>query len=382
MVYYGPGLGGKTTSLQFIHQNAPPESRGELVSLATPVDRTLYFDFLPLRGARVRDHHLRLQLFTVPGQVYFNATRKLVLTGADGLVFVADSQRERHDANLESYENLEQNLHDQGRELSTLPHVLQLNKRDLPNILPPDEMERTLNLYGAPAFPTCATRGEGVFDSLDAVVSAVIADLERRRVFGEPSVPPPRVSFGRAEEAFEEQIGRASEQIWRDTVERALATRMGASSVPAAAPVGAATLPGATGGPAPLEDVRMRPSSAPPPAAAPVVSDASGGASVAGMFGDDAAVARAVEADLGAGRFPQAIARIDGLVVRRLEAIAREADMDDADLAVLALAAGIEAPRWLALRRLVRRARAGDLIEAREAVWAWALALELCTRAE
>ena len=129
LVYYGPGLCGKTTSLQKIHAFSPPETRGQIVSLATPVDRTLYFDFLPLRAQSVRGHHLRLQLFTVPGQVYFNATRKLVLTGADGIIFVADSQRDRMDANLESLENLATNLDEHHRSLANVPLVLQYNKR-------------------------------------------------------------------------------------------------------------------------------------------------------------------------------------------------------------------------------------------------------------
>ena len=165
LVYYGPGLGGKTTSLQRIHQASPAETRGQIVSLATPVDRTLYFDFLPLRAASVRGHHVRLQLFTVPGQVYFNATRKLVLTGADGVVFVADSQRERHDANLESLENLMANLETRGRGLGEIPLVLQYNKRDLPHVMDIEELDESLNPHGAPAFPTCAADGEGVLQA-------------------------------------------------------------------------------------------------------------------------------------------------------------------------------------------------------------------------
>src|SRR3954470_1211730 len=132
VVYYGPGLGGKTTSLQHIHATTRAEHRGKMVSLATPVDRTLYFDFLPVRLPSVRGMNVRLQLFTVPGQVYFNATRKLVLTGADGVVFVSDSQSDRADANLESLENLRENLTEQGRDIPRLPIVFQHNKLDLP----------------------------------------------------------------------------------------------------------------------------------------------------------------------------------------------------------------------------------------------------------
>ncbi len=160
IVYYGPGLGGKTTTLEHIHGSAKPEHRGKLVSLATPVDRTLYFDFLPVRLPSVRGMNIRLQLFTVPGQVYFNATRKLVLTGADGLVFVSDSQIVRADANLESLENLRENLGDQGRDFARMPLVFQHNKRDLPDLLPIEELDSMLNPFGAPSFATCAKSGQ------------------------------------------------------------------------------------------------------------------------------------------------------------------------------------------------------------------------------
>ena len=148
IVYYGPGLGGKTTTLQHIHATTKPEHRGKIVSLATPVDRTLYFDFLPIRVPNVRGLGVRLQLFTVPGQVYYNATRKLVLTGADGVVMVFDSQRVRADANLESLDNLRENLREHGRELSDVPHVYQYNKRDLGEIIPIDELEARLTPPG------------------------------------------------------------------------------------------------------------------------------------------------------------------------------------------------------------------------------------------
>ena len=172
VVYYGPGLGGKTTSLQYVHATARPEHRGKMVSLATPVDRTLYFDFLPVRVPGVRGSSVRLQLFTVPGQVYYNATRKLVLTGADGLVLVFDSQRARSDANLESLENLRENLAAHGRDLSTIPHIIQFNKRDLYDTAPIEELERQLNREGAPSFGTVAMTGEGIFESLEAITRA------------------------------------------------------------------------------------------------------------------------------------------------------------------------------------------------------------------
>lgn len=181
IVYYGPGLGGKTTTLQYIHSATRPEHRGKMVSLATPVDRTLYFDFLPLRVPNLRGLGVRLQLFTVPGQVYYNATRKLVLTGADAVVFVADSQRARLDANLESLENLRDNLQEHGRSLEELPFALAYNKRDLDELVPVEDLEQRMNGgLRAPSFSTCATRGEGVFETLDALARMVLDDFEQR----------------------------------------------------------------------------------------------------------------------------------------------------------------------------------------------------------
>jgi signal recognition particle receptor subunit beta len=180
IVYYGPGLGGKTTTLQHIHATTRAEHRGKMVSLATPVDRTLYFDFLPIRIPTVRGMGVRLQLFTVPGQVYYNATRKLVLTGADGVVLVVDSQRLRADASLESLENLRDNLREHGRSLSEVPHVIQYNKRDLSDVLPIEDLERRLNREGAPSFATIATQGDGVYESLEAIARAVLDDFEKR----------------------------------------------------------------------------------------------------------------------------------------------------------------------------------------------------------
>ncbi len=180
VVYYGPGLGGKTTTLQYIHGATRAEHRGKMVSLATPVDRTLYFDFLPIRVPNVRGMGVRLQLFTVPGQVYYNATRKLVLTGADAVVFVADSQRARLDADLESMENLRDNLREHGRSLDELPFALAYNKRDLDDVVSIDDLEQRLNPERAPSFATCAMRGDGVFETLDRVARMVLDDFEQR----------------------------------------------------------------------------------------------------------------------------------------------------------------------------------------------------------
>src|SRR2546430_11878244 len=145
IVYYGPGLGGKTSSLQYIHRAIKPDARGQLVSLSTGVDRTLYFDFLPVKLPKLRGYTVRVQLYTVPGQVHYNSTRKLVLTGADGIVFVADSQRERREANIESLGNLVDNLREQGLALDKIPHEFQYNKRDVREPMPIGEMDAALN---------------------------------------------------------------------------------------------------------------------------------------------------------------------------------------------------------------------------------------------
>jgi mutual gliding-motility protein MglA len=190
VVYYGPGLGGKTSSLQFIHRALKPDSRGQLVSLATGVDRTLYFDFLPVRLPRLRGFAVRVQLYTVPGQVHYNSTRKLVLTGADGVVFVADSQRSRLSANVESLENLVENLREQGLALKSLPWVLQYNKRDAPDKVTVAELDAKLNMHKVQAFESVATNGTGVFDALKAVTTLVIGELRKRGSLGQPPPSP------------------------------------------------------------------------------------------------------------------------------------------------------------------------------------------------
>ena len=198
IVYYGPGLGGKTSSLQFIHRALKPDSRGQLVSLATGVDRTLYFDFLPVKLPKLRGYSIRVQLYTVPGQVHYNSTRKLVLAGCDGVVFVADSQRERETANVESFENLRENLVEQGLRLEQLPHLFEYNKRDVPRPLTVDELNLKLNPFGAPTFETVATSGTGVFDALKSITALVLNDLRRRGVWdGGVSEPKPATEFDR-----------------------------------------------------------------------------------------------------------------------------------------------------------------------------------------
>ncbi len=180
IVYYGPGLGGKTTNLQFIYEKTNPSNKGQLISLATETDRTLFFDFLPLDLGTVRGFRTRFHLYTVPGQVFYDASRKLILKGVDGVVFVADSQEARMDANVESLENLKINLRENGFELSSVPYVLQFNKRDLPNIVSYEDMKSQLNFKGEQTFEAVATIGTGVFETLKAVAKQVLLELSKK----------------------------------------------------------------------------------------------------------------------------------------------------------------------------------------------------------
>ena len=179
IVYYGPGLCGKTTNLQWIYQRTAPEAKGKMISLATEQDRTLFFDFLPLSLGEIRGFKTRFHLYTVPGQVFYDASRKLILKGVDGVVFVADSQIERMEANLESLENLQLNLSEQGYQLEKIPYVIQYNKRDLPNIAPIGELRELLNPMNVPDYEAVASRGNGVFDTLKSVAKLVLTELKK-----------------------------------------------------------------------------------------------------------------------------------------------------------------------------------------------------------
>jgi signal recognition particle receptor subunit beta len=181
IVYYGPGRSGKTTNLQYIYGRVPPDRRGNMVSLATQTDRTLFFDFLPLELGTISGFATRFQLYTVPGQVYYNATRKLVLQGADGVVFVADSQARQLDENIESLQNLQANLLEQGIDARTVPQVLQYNKQDLPSelILQQSELDDALNFRGLPSVAADALSGRGVFETLKAISSLVLRRLSQ-----------------------------------------------------------------------------------------------------------------------------------------------------------------------------------------------------------
>jgi signal recognition particle receptor subunit beta len=177
IVYYGPGLCGKTTNIKYVFSKVAPESRGKLISLATELDRTLFFDFLPLNLGTIKGFKVRFHLYTVPGQVYYNASRRLILKGMDGLVFVADSQADRLEDNIDSLRNLHQNLESHNMQLNGLPFVLQYNKRDLPEISPVDELDRILNNKGVPSYEAVASQGIGVFDTLKEVSKLVLRVL-------------------------------------------------------------------------------------------------------------------------------------------------------------------------------------------------------------
>lgn len=183
IVYYGPGRSGKTTNLQYVYDQVPGNRRGRMVSLATATDRTLFFDFLPLELGTISGFTTRFQLYTVPGQVYYDATRKLVLHGADGVVFVADSQARQLDENIESLQNLQMNLLEQGVDIRTLPLVIQYNKQGLPPelVLPVDELDDVLNFRSVPSFPADALNGKGVFETLRAVSELVLRKLSEDR---------------------------------------------------------------------------------------------------------------------------------------------------------------------------------------------------------
>ncbi|MFB3815935.1 MAG: ATP/GTP-binding protein [Terriglobales bacterium] len=179
IVYYGPGLGGKTTNLQYIYEKTADKQKGKMISLATETDRTLFFDFLPLDLGTVRGFRTRFHLYTVPGQVFYDASRKLILRGVDGVVFVADSQEARMDANYEALDNLQQNLKEHGYDFLKIPYVLQLNKRDLPGILSAEMLRNELVRKGEPVFEAVASQGCGVFETLKECARQVFTELKR-----------------------------------------------------------------------------------------------------------------------------------------------------------------------------------------------------------
>lgn len=389
IVYYGPGLGGKTTTLEYLHASTKPEHRGKLVSLATPVDRTLYFDFLPVRLPPMRGMSIRLQLFTVPGQVYFNATRKLVLTGADGIVFVADSQLLRADANLESLENLRENLREQGRDLAQVPIVFQYNKRDLPDLLPVAEMDQMLNPMGAPSVPTSARTGEGVYEALSKIAEAVLRAFEAK-------MPARLDEQSAAEEIAEEGLASAlrgaSARADDVVVARVPTHRSDWPSIPPDAEIGEANEADVEG---PIEDsTEMRleehapgrppPNEAtlrvePPGRAASDAPRGGGGVSFAELWSEaDQATVRELESALANGRYTIALELCETLLSRVLASAASLFGTTDAprDAAVVPVLLGLDGRRYLSFRSLVRSARSGTIVTARDVLGAYALLID------
>jgi signal recognition particle receptor subunit beta len=396
LVYYGPGLGGKTTTLQKVHAASPAETRGKIVSLATPVDRTLYFDFMPLRVEPVHGYPVRLQLFTVPGQVYFNATRKLVLTGADGVVFVADSRRERQDANIESLQNLEANLQEQSRGLLHVPHVMQYNKRDLEDVCSVEELNATLNAHDAPAFTSAASLGDGVIEPLDDLVRLVLADLEKRAVFGAaPNLAAGSggTRFGAHQEGLRASLARASEQWDADVrgseslaapaARREPATVRLRSSFPPprrSTPVRGMALSSLPSG---GRTQSSEPPRMPPFEAAglgPELAPGAAGPSWSAVFPDEQIKEIVqLEQDIVRGDFRAAALRCDALFSEQLADAADELGLgaDERQPAIVALCLGMNAERLRRLRRVVSSARSGAEISELEALDTYAVLIEL-----
>src|SRR5690606_5241886 len=211
VVFYGPGMSGKTTNLEIVHQKAPEENKGELTSISTDGDRTLFFDFMPLDLGNVAGMRTKFQLYTVPGQCYYNSTRKLVLQGVDGVIFVADSDADKMQENIESYENLVENLAEYGKDIRELPHVIQYNKRDHPNALSVEDMDRQLNRFGVPTFEAVAVTGEGVFPTLKVLAGMVLESIDRMDNRRPAARPTARAAGAPAEEPPAEPRRRPAE---------------------------------------------------------------------------------------------------------------------------------------------------------------------------
>ena len=364
IVFYGPGLGGKTTTLQHVHKTAKPENRGNMVSLATDTDRTLYFDYLPLKILQLGDLNVRLQLYTVPGQVYYAATRKLVLNGADGLVFVADTQTARLDANLESLDDLNANLAEQGKKLSSFPHVFQWNKRDLSEVVPLDELDRRINLFGAPSIPSVATRGEGVFDVLERITRQV---LDAYRAEPAPTGSKPEVP------------------MFLDADEVGLADAIKGLSVQGAAQPATSPRRAPTPTSSQVEGGLPAPSPSSSSSHGAQATPAAPAASGAGSFtfaelwptADRPAVRRA-ELCLGARDPTGAVGACEDLVSRVLAAgsILLGGQPGPRDPAIVVSLLGIEGSRYLAFRAVTRGVRAKREPSLREALECFVFAVE------
>lgn len=267
IVYYGPALSGKTTNLEQIYDRMPSNSKGKMVSMKTRTDRTLFFDFLPIELGDINGYRTRMLLYTVPGQVYYNATRKLVLKGADAVVFVADSSPSKLAENIESLRNLEENLNELGLTLDTIPWVIQFNKRDLPDAAPVRTLENELNLLGVPSFEAVATQGLGVYETFQGIAGVLFAQLSSRLAAADPKAAhkgaaAPTESALAAKRSFEREADATVTRVIEDGLRE-----MASASPEAPAPAGrAAAAPGeaprATGGRVP-SDARQTPPQSP-----------------------------------------------------------------------------------------------------------------------
>jgi signal recognition particle receptor subunit beta len=427
LVFYGPGLGGKTTTLQYIHAATKAEHRGKMVSLATPTDRTLYFDFLPIRVPRVRGMAVRLQLFTVPGQVYYAATRKLVLSGADGIVFVADSQNGRTDTNREALDDLHANLAEHNRTLEEVPHTFHWNKRDLADLVPIEELERRFNKLGASSLGTVATKGEGVFEGLERITRLVLKSYENDpKVRIEASADPtrsmtslPEDGIAQALRGMEGHVGAVEAPTKISAVVPESGSDLAAAAAAAASagaadpddsgeaepkpdPKGSAAWtrfaspePGAPGSPAPSPpapavaastSTSSRPASEPSggaprasgvPKSEPGITAAT--FSLAELWPENERESvRQAEAMMAARDAVNAILACDVLVTRVLASAAGLVGTLDAprDPAVVALLLGLDGTRYLHFRTSVRAARHREPVTMRDAFDGLTFALE------
>jgi signal recognition particle receptor subunit beta len=369
LVFYGPGLGGKTTTLQHVHSATKPESRGTMVSLATDTDRTLYFDFLPVKLMKLGDLTVKLQLFTVPGQVYYAATRQLVLNGADGVVFVADSQSARLDANVESLDDLNSNLAEQGRQLSRLPHAFQWNKRDLPDAVATEELDRRLNLFGAPAVSTVATNGTGVFELLERITKLVVEGYRAELPTGGGKGEGSPLFLDAEEVGLTNAIRELADS--QPLPAPSSARRALAASPPAASPKPPA---GQARPPSPES-----PSEKHSHATTPAPSGRAGVFSLAELWpSSDRDAVRRAEAALAARDASAAVAACEDLLSRVLAAgsllLGGQTQLRDPALVVVLL--GLDGQRYLAFRSAARAVRARRESSMPEAISCYAFAMD------
>lgn len=270
IVYYGPGMSGKTTNLELVHEKTPGESRGELTSIATTGERTLYFDYMPLDLGSIAGIRTKFQLYTVPGQIYYKSTRRLVLQGVDGIVFVADSSPSKLEENRESMRDLEENLKEMGRTVADVPVVIQYNKRDLPDAMPVEELQKAVNVHGFPHFEAVAPSGQGVFPTLKALAAMVLEAVNRSGI-GATRAPRPAPAV--AAPAPATAAAAAPAPVAAAPGSSSAAPRSTPSTAPAAAPRVAASAPAAAVAAAPAASataVAEPPRPAPAPRATPV----------------------------------------------------------------------------------------------------------------